>query len=132
MIRFHLDEHVAHAIARGLRQRAIDVTTASDAGLLAATDEEHVVFALGQRRVIFTNDADFLALHQSGVEHAGIVYCASGKRTVGEVRFLRLLHDCIEPSEIPRLTSHRSRVRPLRPTAGAPRRRSMLHPAAAR
>ena len=33
-IRFHLDEHVAHAIAEGLRRRGVDVTTTTDAGLL--------------------------------------------------------------------------------------------------
>lgn len=38
-MRFHLDEHVDHAIARGLRNRGIEVTTATDAGLLGASDE---------------------------------------------------------------------------------------------
>jgi hypothetical protein len=37
-LRFHLDEHVAGAIAAGLRRRGIDVTTAADAGLLGAED----------------------------------------------------------------------------------------------
>ena len=34
MIRFHLDENVSNAIADGLRQRGIDVTTTSEAGLI--------------------------------------------------------------------------------------------------
>jgi len=29
-IRFHLDEHVAHAVADGLRRLGIDVTTTTD------------------------------------------------------------------------------------------------------
>ena len=55
-IRFHLDEHVEPAIAAGLRRRGIDVTTSADAGLLGADDTDHVAFALGQDRVIFTSD----------------------------------------------------------------------------
>jgi hypothetical protein len=46
-IRFHLDEHVASAIAEGLRRRGIDVTTTADAGLLDAPDEDHLAFARG-------------------------------------------------------------------------------------
>jgi hypothetical protein len=45
VIRFHLDEHVDHAIARGLRNRGIDVTTATDANLLGASDEAHFEIA---------------------------------------------------------------------------------------
>ena len=44
-IRFHLDEHVDHDIARGLRHRGIDVTTTTDAGLLEADDAQHIVYA---------------------------------------------------------------------------------------
>ena len=43
-MRFHLDEHVAPAVAHGLRRRGINVTTTSDAGLQAATDEQHVEY----------------------------------------------------------------------------------------
>jgi predicted nuclease of predicted toxin-antitoxin system len=53
--------------------------------LLGAADEEQVVFALSQNRVIFTHDADFLRLHQQGVEHSGIVYARQGKRSIGEI-----------------------------------------------
>ncbi len=52
-IRFHLDEQVELAIAEALRRRNIDVTTTSEAQLLGATDEEQLVFAISQKRVIF-------------------------------------------------------------------------------
>lgn len=42
--------------------------------MLGASDEEHLAFALREGRVLFTQDDDFLRLHASGVEHAGIVY----------------------------------------------------------
>ena len=56
MIRFHLDENVNHAIAHGLRLRGLDVTTATDAGLIGALDGQHVAFALANNRVVFTQD----------------------------------------------------------------------------
>ncbi|MEX2140081.1 MAG: DUF5615 family PIN-like protein [Pirellulales bacterium] len=100
-IRFHLDEHVDHDVARGLRNRGVEVTTATDAGLLSATDEEHSAFALREGRVIFTHDPDFLVIHRRGVEHAGIAYCASGARSIGEVvRYLCLMHDCMTSEEM--------------------------------
>lgn len=101
MLRFHLDEHVSHAIAHGLQRRQIDVTTTSDAGLLNASDEEHRGFALREHRVIFTNDRDFLRLAASGAPHAGIVYCAPSDSNIGDViRYLALMHECLSPEEV--------------------------------
>jgi predicted nuclease of predicted toxin-antitoxin system len=60
-IRFHLDEHVPHAVARGLRRLGIDVTTTTDGGLLGSGDAEQMAYALFQRRVVFSEDDDFLA-----------------------------------------------------------------------
>lgn len=100
-IRFHLDEHVDHEIAMGLRNRGIDVTTTTDAGLLQASDEDHLAFALRENRVIFTNDHDFLRLHSQGVEHAGIAYCARGSRSTKEViRYLSLMNDCLADEDV--------------------------------
>ncbi len=100
-IRFHLDEHVDHDIATGLRTRGIDVTTTADAGLLRAGDEDHMAFALREKRVIFTNDHDFLRLHGQEVEHAGIAYCARGSRSLGDIiRFLSLMHDGMTEEEM--------------------------------
>lgn len=100
-MRFHLDEHIDHAVATGLRQRGIDVTTTADAGLLGASDERQLEFARLNERVLLTQDADLLRLHQQGNPHRGIVFSPSGSRSVGElVRFLCLLHDCLEPDEM--------------------------------
>ena len=95
-IRFHLDEHVSEAVARGLRMRGIDVTTSIDAGLLASSDEEQLVFGVSQQRVMVTHDDDFLGLHAAGVKHAGICYCHPEKYNVGQVlRALLLVYDCL-------------------------------------
>ncbi|EAZ92271.1 DUF5615 family PIN-like protein [Crocosphaera chwakensis] len=84
-IKFHLDENVENAIAEGLRRRNIDVTTTAEVNLIGASDEQQNTFALTQKRVIFTHDADFLRFHQQQVEHAGIIYCRQGRRSIGEI-----------------------------------------------
>jgi predicted nuclease of predicted toxin-antitoxin system len=102
-IRYHLDEHVPPAIAHGLRRRGIDVTTANDAGLAGASDPDHIAFARSEGRVIFTSDEDYLVLHEQGIDHAGIVSCRQGSRTLGEaIRFLVLLHACMTADEMDR------------------------------
>ena len=101
MLRFHLDEHVSHAIAKGLRSRRISVTTTSDAGLNGARDLAHIEYAVRESRVIFTNDADFLRLAAEGHSHAGIVYCHPSTSDVGHVvHFLALMNDRLEPEEM--------------------------------
>lgn len=101
MLRFHLDEHVSHAIAKGLQLRTISVTTTSDAGLIGAEDLAHIEYAVRESRVIFTNDADFLRIAADGYAHAGIVYCHPSTSDVGDVvRYLALMNDCLEPGEM--------------------------------
>lgn len=101
MIRFHLDESAHGRIATALRRRGMDVTTAADAGLLSASDEQHLAFASRENRVLVTHDSDFLQLHQLGTPHAGIAYCPPDSRTLGQmVQFLCLLHDCLSEDEM--------------------------------
>ena len=101
MLRLHLDENVDHAVAQGLRLRGMDVTTATDANLIGATDDQQLSFALRENRVIFTQDQDFLRHHQAGSDHAGIVYSRHGARSIGEiVRFLHFMSDCLEPEDV--------------------------------
>ena len=99
-IRFYTDEHISRAIIKGLRQRGIDVLTVPDAGMLGATDEEHLALAHAQGRVTLTRDDDFLRLAQGGLAHAGIVFLHR-ESTIGEtVRGLFLTHQILEPEEI--------------------------------
>jgi len=50
--------------------------------------------------VLFTQDADFLRLHASGVEHAGILY-ARQQTAIGDViRDLMLVFEVLEPGEM--------------------------------
>jgi len=84
-IRFHLDESVRNAVAEGLRKRGIEVTTPGHAGLLGASDSEHLAFALRENRIIVTRDTDFLRLDHAGHEHAGVVYCHQQARSIGQI-----------------------------------------------
>jgi predicted nuclease of predicted toxin-antitoxin system len=101
VIRFHLDEQVNPAIARGLRARGIDVTTSHGAGLLGAGDREQLAYATEQRRVIVTHDDDFLRLHAQRTAHVGVVYSPQGSRTVGEIiRHLTLMDACLGQNDM--------------------------------
>jgi predicted nuclease of predicted toxin-antitoxin system len=100
-IRFHLDEHVSHAVANGLRRLGIDVTTTTDAGLLGSGDPEQMAFGLAEGRVIFSEDDDFLALARSGQPHAGLAYCNQHTRSIGQiVGALELIWEVYEPDEM--------------------------------
>src|SRR5215208_1274732 len=96
-----MDEHVPRAVTEGLRRRGVEVLTAQDAGMMTAEDEQHVVLALGEGRVIFTQDADFLRLHAAGRPHAGIVYAPQGTAVGTIVRSLMLVFDVLTPEDMP-------------------------------
>jgi uncharacterized protein with PIN domain len=100
-IRFHLDENISNAVAKGLSQRGIDVTTTAKENLIGVSDQEQIMFALSQGRVLVTQDDDFLRLHQSGILHSGIAYCKKGSRSTGEIiQTLTLIWECVAPAEI--------------------------------
>ncbi len=85
LIRFHLDESMPNAVAEALRRRGLDVTTSSEAQLLAARDDEQLAFATQEARVLVTRDQDFLRLNASGIKHTGIVYWTERQRTTGQL-----------------------------------------------
>ena len=56
-------------------------------------DRDQLAFATAEQRVVVTFDSDYLALHQSGAAHAGIVWCPQEKYPIGMlVQLLELLH----------------------------------------
>ena len=100
-IRFHLDEHVSHAVAKGLPRLGVDVTTTTDAGLLGSGDPEQIAYGIAHGRFIFSEDDDFLALASTGQRHAGLVYCHQHSRSIAQiVRGLELIWDVYEPDEM--------------------------------
>jgi len=100
-IKFHLDESCNPAIARALKERGIDVTRSAEAGLVQASDESQLQYALAENRVLVTHDADFLRLNAASVPHAGIAYCHSGSRSIGDIiRKLVEIWEILEPDEM--------------------------------
>ncbi|MGO8899963.1 MAG: DUF5615 family PIN-like protein [Isosphaeraceae bacterium] len=88
-------------MAAGLRLHRVDVTTAPDAGLLSARDEEHIAYALRTSRVIYTQDEDFLRLSATGVKHPGVAFSAQQTRSIGEIiASLLLIWEVYEPEEM--------------------------------
>ena len=99
-IRFYFDEHVPRAVARGLRRRGVEVLTVPEAGMLGATDEEHLNLAKSEGRTVFTQDDDFLRLHATGAEHAGIVYAPQHTSVGRMVAGLMLIHQVLSAEEM--------------------------------
>src|ERR1700747_2984991 len=99
-IRFHLDENCDPRIAHGLRLHGIDVTTTAEAGLHQASDDEHLAYAIAERRIILTQDADFLRIATSGREHPGIFFYPDQSRSIGQlIRSAHLYWELCEPEE---------------------------------
>lgn len=98
LIKFHLDENVNPAIAKGLRDRGINVTTTPEVGLAGARDEDQVKFAIAEDRVIFTHDVDFLHVQ---IDRTGIVNCGQGRRAIGEIiQWLFLMREVLDPEDM--------------------------------
>jgi len=99
-IKFYMDEHVPTAVVTGLRLRGVDVLTTQEAGMLGASDEEHLALAASNGRVIFTQDDDLLRLHAMGIGHAGIAYVHQ-RTTIGDIiRGLMLIYQVLEPNDM--------------------------------
>lgn len=99
-LKFYTDEHVSNSVVKGLRLQGVDALTTKEAGMLGADDKEHIAFAMKERRVIFTQDEDFLKLHSRGVKHSGIVY-AHQRAPIGDiVRGLMLIYQVLESDEM--------------------------------
>jgi len=100
-IRFHFDEHIDPAIARGLRRHGIDVTTTVEARLLRRDDQVHWDYANTSQRVIFTHDPDFLRMAERDSDHPGIVFCHRTAYSIGEtIRRLILVYEVLSAEEI--------------------------------
>ena len=100
-IAFYVDEHVPKAVVEGLRRRGVDVLTVPEAGMMGASDEDHLAFARQKQRVVFTQDDDFLRLHAAGFPHAGLVYTHQQGTSIGEIIYgLMLVYEVYNAAEI--------------------------------
>ena len=96
--KFLFDVHLTKAALTQLVLRGIDVLHATDLGMKDAPDEEILLYATENLRVIVTCDEDFELYHAQhlaqGIEHGGIALfdmdniCKNVGRVVTEVEFL--------------------------------------------
>lgn len=103
-LRLYMDAQVPRVVAEQLGVRGVDVLTAQEDGHDEAPDEELLTRAGNLRRVLFTQDADFLregALRQErGEPFAGIIYLHQLALVIGPcVDDLELLAKVTEPEE---------------------------------
>ena len=84
-IRFFLDENTHGGLAAGLRARGVDAVSAREVGRLRLSDPDQLAFATTEGRVLVTHDEDYLALHATGVAHAGIAYCHPDTYSIGQL-----------------------------------------------
>jgi hypothetical protein len=100
-IRFYLDENVETAIAEQLILSGIDTVTVRDIQMLGKTDTEQLRKAWELGRVLCTYVEDFIRLHKSGIDHAGLI---TGKRTkhgIGDwVKFLKFVHQVLSAEDM--------------------------------
>ena len=100
-IRYQFDEHIANAVAAGLRKVRIDVVTAAEVGLLGVPDTTVLAHAHSASRVIVTSDTDYLRLNAPGVPHSGIVFCPKDTLSIGEmIEFLVLIFEARSSEEM--------------------------------
>jgi hypothetical protein len=105
-LRLYLDEDsIKNSLVVALRNAEVDVITASEANKLSCTDEEQLIWATDNHRVIYTfNVADFSRIHTfymaEGRNHAGIIL-SKQRYSVGEqLRGILRLKNSISAEEM--------------------------------
>lgn len=98
-IRLYLDEDsMDRDLVRALRARGVDVESALEARMINRSDPDHLDYATGAGRVVFSfNVGDFYRLHTEVLgqqrSHSGIIVSKQQQYSVGEVmrRILKLV-----------------------------------------
>lgn len=73
MTKLYADENFRQKIVDGLLKKGLDIKTSHEANNHGLSDPDQLEYATEQNRIILTdNRKDFIALHRSKIEHAGI------------------------------------------------------------
>jgi len=99
-IRLYLDEDtMQQGLLAALRSRRVDVVTALECGMVRHDDEEHLQYASGDGRALYSfNIGDYALIHRNwivgGLTHHGIILAPQQSYSVGEQlrRLLQLLN----------------------------------------
>ncbi|MFN6527051.1 DUF5615 family PIN-like protein [Nostoc sp. ChiSLP03a] len=90
-VKLYSNENFPMDIVRELRQLGYDVLTSYEAGQAnqGIPDEEVLIFATHNQRIVITlNRDDFIALHNSGIAHNGIIICETHRDYLGQTQTL--------------------------------------------
>jgi hypothetical protein len=104
-LKLYIDHNVPGEITKGLRQRDVDLLTCAQDGTDRLDDDLVLQRATELRRVVFTQDTDFLAITtqwlRSNREFAGVIFAAQLGITIGDViRDLELLAGAMDEAEM--------------------------------
>ena len=107
MFSLYFDEDSAtRSLINALRSAGFDCLTAHEAGRLKQADEEQLVFAATQKRVLYTkNVGDFARLQKdwqsAARSHSGIIVVSKQRAPIGvQIRGLQVLAEQFEPDEM--------------------------------
>ncbi|MEG4227744.1 DUF5615 family PIN-like protein [Microcoleus sp. N9_B2] len=93
MLKFYSNENFPIAMVDLLRSRGYDVLTSYEAGQAnqKIPDDEVLMYATNAGRAVITeNRQDFINLHSTTSNHAGIIICKADRDYAGKVQ---VLHD---------------------------------------
>ena len=100
MARLYANENFPLEVTEALRKLGHDVLTVQEAGYAgkAVPDDEVLAFATTQARAVITlNRRDFIRLHLSDSNHAGIIVCTQDADVLGQAR---RIHQAIEETGV--------------------------------
>jgi Domain of unknown function (DUF5615) len=77
MARLYADEQFPRPVVEYLRSLGEDILTVQEAGNAGASDPDVLSFAIANNRAVLTqNRRDFVRLHRSQTNHAGMIICS--------------------------------------------------------
>ncbi|HTA89805.1 MAG TPA: DUF5615 family PIN-like protein [Polyangiaceae bacterium] len=102
--KFHADECVDSRIVAGARRRDADAMTSEDAGLLGATDDRQLEFAIESGRVILTGDLRFagyvIARMEAGLSIPGMIVITPRKPLGDAISLIALINESLDAREM--------------------------------
>lgn len=97
MARLYADEQFPRPVVEYIRNLGHDVLTVQEAGNAGKSDPEVFAFAIADHRLILMqNRRDFVKLHRSQPDHAGMIICSDDQNFA---RLAERIHAAISAEE---------------------------------
>ncbi|MGA7933315.1 MAG: DUF5615 family PIN-like protein [Kovacikia sp.] len=93
MARLYADEQFPRPVVEHLLSLGHDILTVQEAGNAGNADSEVLAFAIADDRAVLTqNRRDFVKLHQSQSDHAGVLICSDDQNFI---KLAERIHEAI-------------------------------------